>query len=179
MTITNVIIKTQIGNETGVWMTSCPEAVGWEFGDFERGVSWDPTLGRARPTGSYGMRSAFVGSDSTVSIVKIVSLSSCQKTKVKKLINVSYLNNGESPVFRDFPASVYLCSWTVTIQQIAGKDPSPNLTIRNITTFGNDSLRQNRDWIRDCVWDCGICSTPHQTWKCGTRPFLVGPDTGP
>ena len=48
------------------------------------------------------MRSAFVGSDSTVSIVEIVSLSpsSCGETKVKKLINVSHLNYGESSVFR-------------------------------------------------------------------------------
>ena len=47
------------------------------------------------------MRSAFVGSDSSVSIVKIVSLSlPCRKTKVKKLINVSYLDNGESSLFR-------------------------------------------------------------------------------
>ena len=36
MTITNVIIKPQIGNNSGVWMTSCPEAMGWEFGDFEK-----------------------------------------------------------------------------------------------------------------------------------------------
>ena len=83
-------------------MTSCPEAMGWEFGDFEKDVRWDPTQGRASPAGGYGMWSTFVGSDSTVSIVKIVSLSlsSCQKTKVKKLINVLYLNNGELSVFR-------------------------------------------------------------------------------
>ena len=56
-------------------MTPCPEAMGWEFGDFEKDVCWDPTLGRASPAGGYGMHSAFVGSDSTVSIVKIVSLS--------------------------------------------------------------------------------------------------------
>ena len=43
---------------------------------------------------AYGMPRAFVGSDGTVSIVKIVclSLSSCRKTKLKKSINVSYLN---------------------------------------------------------------------------------------
>ena len=51
------------------------EAMAWKFGDFEKDVSWDQTLGRASPAGGYGMRSAFVGSDSTVSIVKIVSLS--------------------------------------------------------------------------------------------------------
>ena len=60
---------------TGVWITSCPEAMGWEFGDFEKDVRWDPTLGQSSPAGGYGMSSAFVGSDSTVSIVQIVSLS--------------------------------------------------------------------------------------------------------
>ena len=25
-----------------------------------------------------------------------------------------------------------------------------------------------------CDWDCGSCSTPHRTWKCGTRPFFGG-----
>ena len=39
------------------------------------------------------MCSAFVGSDSMVSIVRIVSLSSCRRTEVKKSINGSYLNN--------------------------------------------------------------------------------------
>ena len=32
-------------------MTSCPEAMGGEFGDFEKDVSRDSTLGRANPTG--------------------------------------------------------------------------------------------------------------------------------
>ena len=32
-------------------MTSCPEAMGWEFGDFEKDVSWDSTMGRANPAG--------------------------------------------------------------------------------------------------------------------------------
>ena len=50
-----------------------------------------------------------VGDVGTVSIVKIVclSLSSCRKTKVKKVINVSYLNNGESSVFRISAAPEY------------------------------------------------------------------------
>ena len=103
-------------------MTSYPEAIGWEIGDFEKEVSWDSTLGRASPAGGltvddvgdswfvyhwgrqlklksdhkvlqistdrdlggYGMRSAFVGSDSTVSIVKIVSLS----PRVEKLKSI-------------------------------------------------------------------------------------------
>ena len=44
MTITDVMIKTLFRNETGVWMTSCPGAMGWEFGHFEKEVSWDSTL---------------------------------------------------------------------------------------------------------------------------------------
>ena len=44
-----------------------------------------------------------VGSDGTVSIVKIVSLSPCvENLKVKKVIKVSYLNYRESSVFRVF-----------------------------------------------------------------------------
>ena len=50
-----------------------------------------------------------VGDVGTVSIVKIVSLSPrVEKLKVKKLINVSYLNNGESSVFRILHAYVYI-----------------------------------------------------------------------
>ena len=56
MTITNVMMKTPGGNETGVWMTSCPEAMGWEFLVIsEKDVSWDLTLGEASPAGGYGM----------------------------------------------------------------------------------------------------------------------------
>ena len=32
-------------------MTSCPEAMGWEFGDFEKDVCSDPTLGPVCPAG--------------------------------------------------------------------------------------------------------------------------------
>ena len=32
--------KPQIGNKAGVWMTSCSEVTGWEFGYFEKYVSW-------------------------------------------------------------------------------------------------------------------------------------------
>ena len=32
--------KPQIGNRTGVWMASCPEAMDWEFGYFGKHVSW-------------------------------------------------------------------------------------------------------------------------------------------
>ena len=39
--------KPQIGNVTGVWMTSCLEAMGWEFGYFEKDVSWVSTVGQS------------------------------------------------------------------------------------------------------------------------------------
>ena len=39
--------KPQIVNATGVWMTSCPEAMGWEFGYFEKHVSWVSTVGKS------------------------------------------------------------------------------------------------------------------------------------
>ena len=44
MTITIVIINPQTGNETGVWMMSCPEEMGWEFGRFWKRFSWVPTM---------------------------------------------------------------------------------------------------------------------------------------
>ena len=44
--------KLQIGNETGVWMTSCQEALGKEFGYFEKHVSWrQDASGRQRALG--------------------------------------------------------------------------------------------------------------------------------
>ena len=52
--------------------------------------------------------------------------------------------------------------------------PLLSLTIRNITAFGNGSLRQDRDWVRGCVWDCCIWCTPHLTDMCGTGPFFGG-----
>ena len=44
---TNCHNKPQIGNETGVWMTSCPEAMDWEFGYFEKHVSWVLAVGQS------------------------------------------------------------------------------------------------------------------------------------
>ena len=94
VTITDVIIKTPDRKWTGVWMTSCQKAMGWEFWRFlKKAINWDLTmaeaswdlslgeaswflsLGDASPVGAYGMRRAFVGSEGTVSIVKIVCLS--------------------------------------------------------------------------------------------------------
>ena len=50
--------------------------------------------------GVTGCAARLSGSASTIGIVKIVSFSSCRKTKVKKLINVSYLNSRGSSAFR-------------------------------------------------------------------------------
>ena len=47
---------------TGVWMMSCPEAMGRKFGDFEKDVSWYFDSEPGSPAGGYGMCSAFVGS---------------------------------------------------------------------------------------------------------------------
>ena len=55
--------------------------------------SWDLKQDDANPV--CGLRDAFVGSDGTVSIVKIVCVClslSCRKTKHEKLINYLYLN---------------------------------------------------------------------------------------
>ena len=61
-------------NETGVWMTSCPEAISWEFWWFlKKAVNWDLTQdeaswdfdsGPGSPAGGYRMHSVFVGSES-------------------------------------------------------------------------------------------------------------------
>ena len=102
MTITNVIIKTPDRKLDWGVNDVMPGSDGlriWWF--LKKAVSWDLTLGRASPAGGGGLT---VGDVGIVSIVKIVcvSLSSCRKLKVKKLINVSYLYNGESWVFRIF-----------------------------------------------------------------------------
>ena len=36
--------KPQTGNEAGVWMTLCPEEMGWEFGRFRKRFTWGPTM---------------------------------------------------------------------------------------------------------------------------------------
>ena len=69
-----------------------------------------------RDLGGYRMRSAFVGSDSTVSIVKIcVSLSSCRKTKVKK-VNKCFIPEQQKVISVSyFAAPVYFTN-TVTLK---------------------------------------------------------------
>ena len=86
----------------GVCMTSCPEVMGRGFGViFEKKHLVEIWTKRrvdfrvsARP-GQFGLRDAphVVGSDGTVSIIKIVSLSPrVENLKVKKVMKVSYLN---------------------------------------------------------------------------------------
>ena len=77
MTITNVIIKTPDRKRDWGVNDIIPGRDGWEFGDLEKAVSWYLTLGRASPA----CGGLTVGDVGTVSIVKIVSLSSCRKTK--------------------------------------------------------------------------------------------------
>ena len=97
MTITNVT-KKQIGNDTGVCMTSCPEVRGWDFRWFFKKETWVEIWLWAGPDPTGG--GLTVGDVGTVHIVKIVSLSSCRKSKTQEVNKRSYLNNNESSVFR-------------------------------------------------------------------------------
>ena len=47
ITITIVIINPKIGNEAGVWMTSCPEEMVPRIWGFRKRVSWELTLDHA------------------------------------------------------------------------------------------------------------------------------------
>ena len=114
-----------MGNETGVWMTSCP----WKFGDFWKKQSVEiRTWVRPDLLGD-GMHARFLGQwveiltlgrefswgwqkndVEAVSIVKIVSLSPRDENlNSKKLINVSYLNKQSRLCFAVFP-----CIWPYT-----------------------------------------------------------------
>ena len=103
-TLTDVIIKTLDRK----WDWGCEWCHAWkrwaeDFGWFlKKKASWFFWTW-ARPV-QWGLRDALriVGSDGTVSIVKIVSLSPhVENLKVKKVIKVLYLNYRESSVFRD------------------------------------------------------------------------------
>ena len=124
--------KTQMGYETGVWITSCQEAMAWEFWWFlKKAVCWDLNSGEDRPAESYGMHGTFVGSVSwdwtlsrpvqlgrwlkddvgTVSIVKIVSFTPrVEKLKVKK-VNKRFVPEIKKVV----SVSGFLCIWTFYI----------------------------------------------------------------
>ena len=100
----------------GMWMTSCPEAMGWDFLVFWKKQFveiWDRTkrVGIriwARPVQLFAARCARVcwvtelraDAGRTVSIVKIVYLSTrVENLKVKKVIKVSYLNQESRQCF--------------------------------------------------------------------------------
>ena len=126
MTITDVIIKTldrKIG--LGMWMMSCPEAMGWGFWViFEKKHlveigSWTKRVDFwtwARPiqlwtTGCLHV----VGSDGTVSIVKIGSLSPRVEKPKSQESNKSFVP--ELP--RVISVSGFLCIWTYTFPYIS------------------------------------------------------------
>ena len=94
-----------------MWMMSWPEAMGWGFWVIFEKKQWVEIWTKAKGVdfqiwaspGQLGLRDAprVVGSDVTVSIVKIMSLSPrVENLKVKKVIKVSNLNYRESSVFR-------------------------------------------------------------------------------
>ena len=79
-------------------MTSCPEAMGWDF-EKSSSLRFEPR----RDQLGLGGAPRVVGSDGTVSIVKIVSLSPrVENLKVKKVIKVSYLNQESRQCFAGF-----------------------------------------------------------------------------
>ena len=73
----------------------------------------------------YKMCSAFVGSDSMVSIVRIVSLFSCRRTEFKKLIKRLYMNNRVACVFE------LACVFVLQIYNIT----SPSSSIKPFSIF--------------------------------------------
>ena len=102
VTITDIIIKTPDRKwKTEVWMTSCPESMGWGFWVIFEKKQWVEIRtwakranfwASARP-GQLGLRDAprVVWSEGTVSIIKIVSLPPrVENLKVKKVIKISY-----------------------------------------------------------------------------------------
>ena len=141
---------------TGVWMTSGPEAKGWEnlmiskktsvvIGIWARPVQLGATGCAARLLGQFveiwlwakwvdiwlwtrqieiGLSAGqFSWGVDCVQCRNSQQSKNCvsfshrvEKLKVKKWKNVSYLNYGESSVFRDFLASVYLYSCIMAIQ---------------------------------------------------------------
>ena len=71
------------------------------------GASWDSSLDESSPVVCCGVRvRAFVGSDETVSIVKIVSLfPRVENLNLKKVIKVLYLNQESRQCFACFSDS--------------------------------------------------------------------------
>ena len=88
-----------------------------------------------------------------------VSLSSCRKTKVKKLINVSYQNNRESSVFR-ISLHLYICivglciyyNWNCAL-----------LADKNIT---EDEKQDSTSGLKSIV----LCTDPKPQWYSHQNP---------
>ena len=128
VTITDVIIKTRIENVTGDVNDVMPVSDGLRIlGDFWKKElveiwSWTKRVNFwtwARPVQLWTTGCPrLVGSDGTVSIVKIVSFSPrVENLKVKKVIKVSYLNYRESSVFRVFFGFLCRCMWTFYVSE--------------------------------------------------------------
>ena len=116
----------------GMWMMSCPEAMGWDswvFWKKQLVEIWTYT-GRVgiriwvRPVQLFAAGCARVfwvselraDAGQTVSIVKIVSLSPrVENLKVKKVIKFSYLNQGSRQCFECFSNSYALCIFHIFV----------------------------------------------------------------
>ena len=101
--------------------------------DFRIWTRWvDFWAGRGQ---SSGLRDAsrIVGSDETVSIVKIVSLTRVENLKIKKVIKVFYLNYQESSVSRDSytyerftdPYTLHICTFHIFVLWVCYNPKAP------------------------------------------------------
>ena len=109
-----------------MWITSCPEAMGWGFGDLEKTVSWDldldeaswfSELAEARPVGAYGMPARWLSQwvqswrcTNSQRIKKLcVSLLMSENLKLKR-VNQSFVPEArKSSVFRVFRIPMRIC----------------------------------------------------------------------
>ena len=100
----------------GMWMTSCPETMGWDSWVFWK-KQWVEIWTSTSPVGTAGCACVCWVSElradigRTVSIVEIVSLHPrVENLKVKKVIKVSYMNQGVVSVSIVFSDSYALCT---------------------------------------------------------------------
>ena len=95
----------------GMWKTSCPEAMGWGFRVIfeKKAVSWDPNLDES--SWVYEMRRTWWGSDGTVSIVKIVSLSPRVEKPKSREGNKSFVPERDSYAYErsTYPYTSHIC----------------------------------------------------------------------